>query len=148
MQEKKHALPAAVLVVFKKNGQVLMGRRQNANYANELLCPPAGGVEQGESFTRAAIREVREEVGVALSENQLKPFHFMYCKDMQGIEWLNMYFMVEEWLGEFVIAEPDKCSELVWIDACSLPRDVIPEIRQGITQGLSGNFYSEFITTG
>lgn len=143
MRDKTHVLPSAVLIVFKKNDRILMGRRKNGRYANGFLCPPAGGLESGESFAQAAIREAREEVGVVISVDQLKPFHFMYCRNLQGLEWLNMYFLVEDWVGEFVIAEPDKCSELIWVDASELPNDVVPEIKQGIIYGLLGTFYSE-----
>ncbi len=53
-----------VKVVLCHEGRVLMVRH---NYGHKLWTFPGGGVKSGEVLTVAAIREVQEELGVALT---------------------------------------------------------------------------------
>jgi 8-oxo-dGTP pyrophosphatase MutT (NUDIX family) len=66
---------SARIVVLNPAGAVLLVRHHDASPANpgkpELLSywvPPGGGVDDGESFERAAIRELEEETGIELPE--------------------------------------------------------------------------------
>jgi 8-oxo-dGTP pyrophosphatase MutT (NUDIX family) len=65
----------ARVVVLNPAGAVLLVRYHDPQPVNpsksELLAywvPPGGGVDEGESFERAAIRELEEETGIELSE--------------------------------------------------------------------------------
>ena len=144
----KNAINAAVLVVFKRGGTVLVGRRINTSYADGLLCPPGGRVEAGEPFSSAAIREVLEEVGVVLKPADIKPAHIMYCRHVLGFEWIEAYFVVDSWDGEPVNNEQNKCAGLLWVPLNALPDDVVPEVIQGLRCIQDGVFYSEFFTAG
>jgi 8-oxo-dGTP pyrophosphatase MutT (NUDIX family) len=66
---------SARTVVLNPGGSVLLVRYHDLTPVNpsepELLhywVPPGGGVDEGESFERAAIRELEEETGIELSE--------------------------------------------------------------------------------
>ena len=66
---------SARIVLVNPAGAVLLVRYHDAAPANpgepELLAywvPPGGGVDEGESFEQAAIRELEEETGIELSE--------------------------------------------------------------------------------
>lgn len=63
------------IVVLDPAGAVLLVRYHDSTPANpsqpERLTywvPPGGGVDEGESFERAALRELEEETGIELSE--------------------------------------------------------------------------------
>jgi len=66
---------SARIVVLDPAGAVLLVRHEDPTSVDpgnpELLTywvPPGGGVDEGESYERAAIRELEEETGVQLSE--------------------------------------------------------------------------------
>jgi ADP-ribose pyrophosphatase YjhB (NUDIX family) len=61
-----------VLVALFADDCVLLHRRGLPPYQGQWA-PPGGFVEAGESLEAAAIREVREEVGIALQASQLVP---------------------------------------------------------------------------
>lgn len=57
----------AVAVVIERGGSVLLGRRGEGTRAAGRWSFPAGFVERGEPVEAAAVREVREEVGLAIT---------------------------------------------------------------------------------
>jgi NAD+ diphosphatase len=58
----------AVIVLVERNQQILLAR--NANFPAGRFSLVAGFVEPGESLEQAAVREVREEVGIEISDLQ------------------------------------------------------------------------------
>ncbi len=54
-------------VVIKDGDRVLLTKREDY----EVWCLPGGGMEEGESFTEAAIRETKEETGLDVAISRL-----------------------------------------------------------------------------
>jgi NAD+ diphosphatase len=59
-------IPPAVITLVEREGRILLAR--NARFKNGVFSAVAGFVEVGESLEQAAIREVREEVGVEVDD--------------------------------------------------------------------------------
>jgi 8-oxo-dGTP diphosphatase len=65
MAKKDHPR-IGVAVVIERNGQVLLVKRKNAHGAGTWAVP-GGHLEFGETPEECAVRETREEVGIAIS---------------------------------------------------------------------------------
>ena len=122
---------------------MLLARRANTGYEDGKWSVPAGHVDGGESVRSAAVREAAEEIAVHVALDDLTFGHVMHRRN-EDEERLDFFFVAMRWLGEPRIAEPDKCSELVWADPDSLPGAVVPYVRHGITPALAGEVFSEF----
>ncbi len=72
---------------------------------------PAGHVEHGESVAEAAVREVREEVGVEIDPADLVPVTAMHRTGGNGDpidERVDFFFTATRWTGEPRLMEPEK----------------------------------------
>ena len=140
---ERHTIIPAIFVIFKKGNQVLVLRRHNTGYADGKLTLVSGHVEQGESFSKAALREAKEEAGVVIDPVDLKPVHIMHRLTPTGQERIDTYFLVEKWSGQIVNGEPHKASEIVWVPLQALPPDLLVQVRQAVELSFQGVFYSE-----
>jgi 8-oxo-dGTP pyrophosphatase MutT (NUDIX family)/5'(3')-deoxyribonucleotidase len=68
--------PEASLVVIKSTDEVLAFKRSDNH-----LGLPCGSIDDGESPRKAALREVYEETGVVIKDENLKPFGTMTAPD-------------------------------------------------------------------
>ena len=95
MDEKAHYF-TAVNVLILQNGKVLLSRRQNKGWGDGLLCIPGGHIQPGELPKVAAIREIKEELGIIVYPDDLK-FYCVEEKQLSGSErtYLSVEFILE-----------------------------------------------------
>lgn len=123
---------------------MLLVRRCNTGFADGQLSVPAGHVESGESVTRAALREAREEVGLALAPERLDVVGVMHRKsDDERIDFF-LACPLDAADARPENREPEKCSELLWADPAHLPDDTIPYVRAAIDNWRRGLWFEEF----
>jgi 8-oxo-dGTP pyrophosphatase MutT (NUDIX family) len=108
---------------------VLLLLRANTGYMDGFWALAAGHVEQGESVLAAAIREVREEVGVEIDPADLVPVTAMHRTGDSGSpidERVDFFFTTTRWTGEPRQMEPGKAAGLGWFSLDELPDPVVP----------------------
>lgn len=108
------------VIVRDEAGRVLLHRRKNTGYLDEHYDFPSGHVEDGESFSEAAMRELAEEVGLQTHETDLQIIHLY--QNYAGTPYINVVYNALEWEGTPAILEPTKCDDLQFF-----PIDVLPQ---------------------
>ncbi len=131
-----------VHLVLLSDGKVLLARRANTGYEDGMWSVPAGHLDGGETVRAAGAREAAEEVGIHVSEADLRVGHVMHRRKPDE-ERIDFFATCTTWSGELHNAEPDRCSELRWVDPDDLPADTIAYVRAGIGWTLDGVTYSE-----
>jgi ADP-ribose pyrophosphatase YjhB (NUDIX family) len=126
--DRFQVIPAAY-VALRRGDDVLLLLRANTGYMDGYWAMPAGHVEHGESVTQAAVREVREEVGVEIAESDLEPVTAMHRTGRNGQsidERVDFFFTATRWTGEPRLLETDKAAGLEWYSLDKLPDTIVP----------------------
>lgn len=148
MSTERYKFLAAVYLVLMRGDNVLLARRANTGYMDGQFSLPSGHIEGKEGAINAMIREAKEEVGLSLTKEDLVLAHTMprniESDDRQGYEYIDLYFVCKNWHGEPRNAEPEKCSELKWVNIDNLPEEITPEVHQALLSIKEGQNYSEF----
>lgn len=131
MSGAKHTVKCAAYVIPRRGDEVLLSLRKGTGYMDGYYSMVAGHIEAGERAEDGAIREAKEESGVSLIVDQLSFVFLMHRVSANPKdEYLDIFFEVRDWEGEFINQEPEKCGGLEWFDVNALPENTIPYIRQ------------------
>jgi len=135
--------PAAVFILFVKDGKILLHRRKNTRWKDGMYDVPSGHVEEHEEVREAAAREAREETGLVVSPDDLQVVHLIHCL-FDDYTYFQIYLRAEQFDGEPKITEPEKCDEMGWFDFDKLPENLVPYVRQAIEKTKKGEYYSVY----
>jgi 8-oxo-dGTP diphosphatase len=113
--------------LVRSDGRLLLMRRAGSGYRDGTLALPAGHLDGGEDAVSALVRELGEEVGIAVDPASCRLATVVHSgpEDADDEEYMNLFFTVGAWTGAPEIREPDKCTELVWAYPADLPPDTI-----------------------
>ncbi|MBI5061790.1 MAG: NUDIX domain-containing protein [Candidatus Aenigmarchaeota archaeon] len=131
----------AVHLFLIKDGKILMLRRFNTGYEDGSYSVIAGHIDGDEQVRDAMVREAKEEAGISIEKNDLRFVHVMHRKSSE--ERVDFFFVCDRWNGEAHNAEPTKCDDLRWFSLDSLPKNMVPYVRQGIDRFKENILFSE-----
>lgn len=134
-------LMCVVHVFMIKEGQILLLRRTNTGHHDGYYGLPAGKLDGGEELHSAAIREVREECGAVIVPADLRMLGGMHIRTSEN-ERMDFFFTAERWTGDIINNEPDKCDDLRWFPADTLPAEIIPFVREAWDQFKDGVWFA------
>ena len=118
------------LILANDRDEVLLLKRANTGYMDGYFHLPAGHVEEGESISAAASRELLEEAGAECRTDDLA-LATVLQRDTDPPR-LAFFFVAEHWQGEPSNREPHKCAELVWANVEAMRGEIVPYVYQGI----------------
>lgn len=146
-KERFKLIPAAYLVL-KKGNKVLLSKRANSGYQDGKYGLVAGHIEGKELGTAAMVREAKEEAGIDIDPHKLQFVHVAHRLglDEVGQERIDLFYELDEWEGDVVNAEPEKCDDLSWFDIDQLPENILPFVKRVLTDISAGVNYSEYLT--
>lgn len=136
--------PISVCLILIQKDQILLQKRKNTGYADDLYGLPTGKINPpNESATQAMIREAKEELGIHLEPLWLTFTSVVYAKDC-GREGAAFFFKASQYEGTIQNKEPDKCDHLKFFPLKALPKQMIPYMRCGLENAFNGISFSEF----
>lgn len=126
MRERFH-LKAAVYVFFQKDNKLLFLRRCHTGWMDGWYSLVSGHIDQGETVTQCALREIKEEAGVTVLKKDLKFIHVLHR--FPDADYIDFFFLVKKWKGEVQNMEQDKCDDMQWFREDHFPAKVIPHVQ-------------------
>lgn len=131
-----------VAIILRRDDKVLFLLREHTGWSDGNYCLPSGHVEENESFTDAARRELQEETGIQVEAAELDQVLVLHHQSDDGVR-VTSCFEVNNLPAEPVNAEPDKHSEIAWLDPGNLPENIVPSSRFMLEQLAGGQHYAE-----
>jgi 8-oxo-dGTP diphosphatase len=145
MPAGRFALVPAAYVLLLRDGaggdEVLLQRRRATGFMDgHWAASAAGHVEFGEPCVSAATREAREELGIVLAEDDLRPLcavHRYQRTDRPVDQRVDFFFTCRRWDRDPALQE-HKASALDWFALSALPEPVVPHelaVLRGLASG-------------
>jgi len=132
----------AIYCIVRDGDKVLMLQRSNTGYADGKWSFPAGHVDEGESLTCAASRELKEETGLDLAQSDWI-FRTIMHRRTADRRIIDVFMEATNWQGQPVNTEPYKCSALEFIspaNACIELVDYITPVFHSLSENVAENY--------
>ena len=102
----------SAVCVIEQNGKFLFVKRAHTGMADGFYMLPGGHVDQGESVLHATARELKEELGITVKEEDLE------FKLVESIKThITFFFGVKKYTGTPQNMEPEKHDEVVFLSS-------------------------------
>lgn len=125
-------------LVWDESGQnLLLLERANTGLMDGRHTLPGGHVQSGESMVIAAMREVREEVGIELNE-------ILPCCVLPFAGGVNFVFSSATWRGSVRNVEPEFCAAVGWFNRKQLPESTVPWLPKVLELYDTGDWFYDF----
>ena len=118
-------LSSVYLIIKNNKNEILFQRRQGTKLWPGFLALPAGHIDEGENVYDALVREAKEELNITISIENIIDTFVVNRRNKSIPPYYDVYFEIDSYIGDIIINEPEKCSELKWIKVEDLPDDVI-----------------------
>ncbi|GAA2706355.1 NUDIX hydrolase [Actinoplanes palleronii] len=121
--------PVDVLLLLRRDDQVLLALRDGTGYADGQWNLPSGKLEFGEDAVAGIIREAYEEIGITLAPAHLRLATTIHHRSSAEHARIGLAFAATfdpGAHGEPLNAEPHKCAKIAWFPAGRLPPDTYP----------------------
>lgn len=141
-KEREKFLSSIYIIIKNENGEILLQRRQGTKLWPGFLALPAGHIDEDENAYEALIREAKEELNITIDPKHVVDTFVVNRKNKSLPPYYDVYFEISKYDGEITINEPEKCSELTWVDINNLPTDMITFEKEAINNKLKGIKFS------
>lgn len=131
-----------ILAFLYSGDDILLFRRKDVSFGSGLYSLPGGLIQQGETVRHAIAREVREELGLDISETDFELVHTFNRKGTET-EFMVLVFKADISGMQPKNNEPTKHDDMRFFNLQQLPENIIPAHKQAIEYIKKGISYSE-----
>jgi len=142
MSATRFTLPTAVHILFFKEEKLLLSLRKNISF-DGLYGLVAGHLDGEETVANAVIREAKEEVGVEIEPKDIYVSTICHSR-ANNKEFIQFYVVCKKWHGEITNKEPEKCDGLKYFQVGSLPKNIVPYVKDAIEKVRNGISFYEY----
>lgn len=127
----KAIFKSAVHMIITKDNKILIQKRKGSKLWPGYYALPAGHIDEGENQYDALTREAEEELGIEITEKDVKESYVVLRRNHFKIDgkqlepYIDYYFEIDNYKGTPKIMEEDKCDELLWTELDDLPEPFI-----------------------
>lgn len=139
---ERFKMPVAVHLLLISDNKILLIKRINTGYCDNMYSLPAGHIEKGENVFDAMIRETKEEINIDISK-ELEVVQVMNRKGTDQ-ERIDYFFLAKKWNGIINNNEANKCSDINWFPINKLPNNTIPYVKYAIKMYCSDKKFTMF----
>ncbi len=125
----------AVYLIGTRDETLLLGKRQNTGHMDGCWSLVAGHVREGESSSKAIMREVQEEVGINLKPHEIELIGAMHHHS-PPYDYIHFVFHADLRSHQPYNKEQHKCGALMFHDINALPAPMNPYILQIIQKSI------------
>lgn len=130
MQENPTFVPVVAAALIGADGRILMHQRKLGGALGGLWEFPGGKVEAGESPDSALVRELAEELGIAVEPLDL---HYLDRSSEPGNPHVILLYTCRRWTGEPACLAGEA---LAWVHPADLPALEMPPLDVPLAQTL------------
>lgn len=130
------------VIITNSEGKILVGKRQGSHAPYYSV--PGGSLKLGESFEAGAIREVKEETDLDISNPQvIAVVNNLVTYHEEDIHYIPVILLVKEFSGKPKVVEPEKCEGWQWVDPHDLPLPHFHASQMAVECYLKNLFYKK-----
>ena len=143
MSERFKLIDGVFCLIIKDN-KVLMELRKNKFDAG-LYSLVGGCMEDGETVKQAAVREIKEEVGLEVHEDDIEVISVLHRITPKPDSWQSIEFvlLVNKFSGNPNLLENNVCGDLKWFPLENLPQNISHYAKQAIDNYINKEMFSE-----
>ena len=141
---ERFKLIGGVFCLIIKDNKVLMELRKNKFDAG-LYSLVGGCMEDGETVKQAAVREIKEEVGLEVHEDDIEVISVLHRITPKPDSWQSIEFvlLVNKFSGNPNLLENNVCGDLKWFPLENLPQNISHCAKQAIDNYINKEMFSE-----
>jgi 8-oxo-dGTP diphosphatase len=109
------------VIIKNAQGKILVGKRKG-NYV-PFYSIPGGNLEVGETFEKAAIREIKEETNLTITSPRVIAItNNLETYKSEGVHYISVVLYTDTFSGKLKLLEPKKCEDWIWCNPKNLPQ--------------------------
>ncbi len=116
-------------LLFDDEERILLLKRTNTSYANNMYSLPGGHLEKNETIVDGMIRELEEEVGVLLSYKDLELIKVINRR-INNNNYIDFIFKASLKGKAVENREKDLCSRMIFREVDNIPKSSLPVVKK------------------